>query len=178
MVPLIRDGPEAGMESLLQRLEEHEAAARGQVEWLRAQIAALSARLSAEEETLSRLGITRQTVLSVLGDDDAGVATAAAAAPDEAVPVSAADRQVLDVFAAAGPPRRARQVCQELEEGSEPRLVERTRHRLKRLVNRGVLAEPRPGLFVTAGIPRAAGPATTAQQQQQQQEQQEQEQEQ
>jgi hypothetical protein len=157
--------PGAGMDSLLQRLEEHEAAARGQVERLRAQIDSLSARLSAEEETVSRLGITRQTVLSVLGDD-AGVATAAGAAPDEAVPVSAVERRVLEVFAAAGRPLRARQVCQELEEGTEPRLVERTRHKLKHLVNRGVLAEPRPGLFVTAGL------ATTAQQQQQQQQEQ------
>src|SRR5262249_24184247 len=128
--------PGAGMDSLLQRWEEHEAAARGQVEWLRAQIASLSARLNAEEETLSRLGITRQTVLSVLGDDDAGVATPTAV-PGEAVPVSAAERRVLDVFAAAGGPLRARQVCQELQEGSEPRQVERTRHRLKRLVGQG-----------------------------------------
>jgi hypothetical protein len=51
-------------------------------------------------------------------------------------------------------------------------MVERTRHKLKRLVNRGLLAEPRPGLFVTTGTPQAAEPATTAQQQQQQQQQQ------
>jgi hypothetical protein len=150
----------SGMGSLLQRLEEHEAAARDQVERLRAQIASLSARLTGEEETLSRLGITRQTVLSVLGDDDAGVAAPAAAAPDETVPVPTADRRVLDVFAAAGQPLRVKQVCQALEEGAEPRQVERTRHKLKRLVERGLLAEPHPGLFVTASAAGAAGPAT------------------
>jgi hypothetical protein len=162
------------MDSLLQRLEEREAAARGQVERLRAQIAALSAQLAAEEQALSRLSITRQTVLSVLGDDDTGVAEPPAVAPDETVPVSAADRQVLDVFAAAGAPLRARQVCQALGNSTEPRLVERARHQLKRLVNRGLLAEPRPGLFVTTpiGTSRAVGPATTAREQQEQQEQQ------
>lgn len=156
------------MDSLLQRLEEREAAARGQVERLRAQIGALSARLSAEEQALSRLGITRQTVLSVLGEDDAGVVTSPAVVPDELVPVSAADRQVLDVFASAGQPLRAKQVCQALGDSAEPRLVERTRHQLKRLVNRGLLAEPHPGLFVAASTPQAAGPATTAQEQQEQ----------
>jgi hypothetical protein len=86
------------------------------------------------------------------------------------MPVSAEDRRVLDVFAAAGQPLRAKQVCQTLGEGTEPRQIERTRHQLKRLVDRGLLAQPQPGLFVMAGTPGAAGPAVTAQQQQQRQE--------
>jgi hypothetical protein len=93
----------SGMESLLRRLEEREATARDQVERLRAQITSLSARLAAEEDTLSRLAITRQTVLTVLGDDDtpdAGVATPPVATPpvaaDDAAPgacTSLPDRQ-------------------------------------------------------------------------------------
>jgi hypothetical protein len=152
----------SGMDSLLQRLEEREAAARDQVERLRAQITSLSAQLAAEEDTLSRLAVTRQTILTVLGGDDtvdAGVATPPVAAHD-AIPE--ASQRVLDVFAAAGQPLRAKDVCQAVGAGTDARQVERMRTRLKRLVGRGVLAEPQPGLFVIPGTAGPAGPATTA----------------
>src|SRR6266542_566953 len=51
-------------------LEAREAAARGRAEALRARIAALTEQLAGEEELLSRLGITRQTVLEILGGLD------------------------------------------------------------------------------------------------------------
>jgi len=55
-------------------LEAREAAACGRAEALRARIAELTEQLAGEEELLSRLGITRQMVLEVLGgDDDRGV---------------------------------------------------------------------------------------------------------
>lgn len=149
------------MGSLLERLEERETAVRGRAEWLRAEIASLSAELAGAEETLSQLAITRETVLSLLaGDDDRGVGVAssvAVTAADDAVGVSAADRQVLDVFSAAGGPLRAGQVCRALQSGTEHRQVERMRHRLKRMVGQRVLAEPEPGMFVMAD-PAAAGP--------------------
>jgi len=72
------------MGSLLQRLEDREAAARGRVGQLRAEIASLSAELAVVQETLSRLAITRETVLSVLAgeDEDPGMAVAGCAAGD------------------------------------------------------------------------------------------------
>jgi hypothetical protein len=51
-------------------LEAREAAARGRAEALRARIAELAEQLTAEEELLSRLGITRQMVLEILGGPD------------------------------------------------------------------------------------------------------------
>jgi hypothetical protein len=60
------------MGSLMAELEAREAAARGRAEALRAQITELTEQLAAEEELLSRLGITRQTVLEILGGDDHG----------------------------------------------------------------------------------------------------------
>jgi hypothetical protein len=51
-------------------LEAREAAARGRVEALRARIAELTEQLTAEEDLLSRLGITRQMVLEILGGGD------------------------------------------------------------------------------------------------------------
>jgi hypothetical protein len=58
------------MGSLMAELEAQEAAARGRAEALRARIAELTEQLAAEDELLSRLGITRRTVLEILGGDD------------------------------------------------------------------------------------------------------------
>ena len=58
------------MGSLMAELEAREAAARGRAEALRARIGELTEQLAAEEELLSRLGITRQTVVEVLGGGD------------------------------------------------------------------------------------------------------------
>jgi hypothetical protein len=51
-------------------LEAREAAARGRAEALRARIAELTEQLTAEEELCSRLGITRRTVVGILGGRD------------------------------------------------------------------------------------------------------------
>jgi hypothetical protein len=189
------------MGSLMAELEAREAAARGRAEALRARIAELTEQLAGEEELLSRLGITRQTVLEILGggddhqwgavegadggpggvevaqDGDAGVRAAlrlngpVARAALEAAPVAArvgvgavtvpvwqagmeeavlpvAYRDVLEVLADAARPLRARQIAAALGLGQEPRHVEGLRLKLKRLVQRGWLAEPAAGLFV------------------------------
>ena len=180
-------------------LEAREAAGQARAEALRARIAELTERLTAEEELCSRLGITRQTVLEILGggagsgwgavegvdgrpggveqDGDAGVRAAlrldgpVARAALEAAPVAArvgvgavtvpvwqagmeeavlpvAYRDVLEVLADAARPLRARQIAAALGLGQEPRHVEGLRLKLKRLVQRGWLAEPAAGLFV------------------------------
>jgi ParB-like chromosome segregation protein Spo0J len=51
-------------------LEAREAAAHARAEALRARIADLTEQLTAEEDLLSRLGITRQTVMEILGGGD------------------------------------------------------------------------------------------------------------
>ena len=187
------------MGSLMAELEAREAAARGRAEALRARIAELTGQLAAEEELLSRLGITRQTVLEVLGggddhqwgrskgadggpggvevgqDGDAGVRAAlrldgpVARAALEAAPAAArvgvgavtvpvwqagveeavlpvAYRDVLEVLADAAQPLRARQIAAALGLGGQRRSVEGLRLKVKRLVQRGWLAEPAAGL--------------------------------
>jgi hypothetical protein len=42
---------------------------------------------------------------------------------------------------------RARDLCERLDLAVTPKNIESTRHKLKRLVSLGVLAEPEPGLF-------------------------------
>jgi hypothetical protein len=56
------------MESVLDRLEEHEARARVVVERLRQEAARVAGKLASADELLSRLVITRETVLEVLGE--------------------------------------------------------------------------------------------------------------
>jgi hypothetical protein len=66
---------------------------------------------------------------------------------EEAV-LPVAYRDVLEVLADAARPLRARQIAAALGLGQEPRHVEGLRLKLKRLVQRGWLAEPAAGLFV------------------------------
>src|SRR6266540_685383 len=144
------------MGSLMAELEAREAAARGRAEVLRARIAELTEQLAAEEELLSRLGITRQTVLEILdGDDHEGAARVGGGAvtvpvwqagvAEAVLPV--AYRDVLEVLADAAKPLRARQIAAALGLGDQRRSVEGLRLKLKRLVQRGWLAEPAVGLF-------------------------------
>jgi hypothetical protein len=55
------------MESVLDRLEEYEARARVVVERLRQEAERVAGELASADESLSRLVITRETVLEVLG---------------------------------------------------------------------------------------------------------------
>jgi len=188
------------MGSLMAELEAREAAARGRAEALRARVGELTGQLAAEEELLSRLGITRQTVVEILGggdghqwgllegadgrpggveveqDGDAGVRAAlrlngpVARAALEAAPAPArvgvgavtvpvwqvgveeavlpvAYRDVLEVLADAAQPLRTRQIAAALGLGGQRGSVEGLRLKLKRLVQRGWLAESAVGLF-------------------------------
>ncbi|MEU0431899.1 hypothetical protein ABZ153_09675 [Streptomyces sp. NPDC006290] len=51
------------------------------------------------------------------------------------------------VFAAAEAPLRARQVCEAMDLEIAPNTINNTRLKLKRLVERGILAEIEQGLF-------------------------------
>ena len=170
------------MGSLLEALQARERAARANVEALQAEMDRLAERLAAEQALLGRLEITRQTVVEVLageglpGDDvvvNNPEVVGVAAAPRVAgqVPVFGQDgqvggqglpvayRDVVEVLADAGP-LRARQVCQAVGVGAEPRHREGMRIKLKRLVERGWLVETEPGLFACAvGVAKALGDA-------------------
>jgi hypothetical protein len=159
------------MGSLLERLEQREAVARRRVEGLRAEMAALTERLAAQEQLLERLEITKSMVVEVLAEEDlsqeaggraAAALTASAPPTGVQVPSFAPDgeadgrglpvayRDVVEVLADAGVPLRAMQVCQALGLGTEDRHREGMRSKLKRLVGRGWLVEATPGLFAPA----------------------------
>ena len=171
------------MGSLIDELQRREAAARAEAEELRGQIAQLTERLAGVEERLSRLVITRETVDEVLN----GAGSEAAAPPDGAAPsrvgnlspagvlavppwrpgleVSAlpeAYRDLLEVAEDAGGPLRAGQIAAAAGLSTDKAKVEGLRAKLKRLVERGWLAEEAgPGLFELAarnGTGQAAKP--------------------
>jgi hypothetical protein len=159
------------MGSLVDELHRREAAARAEAEELRGRIAELTGLLALAEERVSRLVITRQTVEEVLGEAVAD--TAPAAGPALAVPprrhrspvigvvtvppwrpgleVSVLPqeyRDLLEVAEDAGRPVRAALIAAAAGLSTDRGKVETLRGKLKRLVERGWLAEEAgPGLF-------------------------------
>src|SRR6266478_5119065 len=170
-----------GMGSLIDELRRREVAARAEAEELRGRIAELAERLAGVEERLSRLVIARETVDEVLSE--AGVNVSAAAEPAVtrppgpgrwpvigvlAVPswrtglevsVLPQDyRDLLEVAEDAGRPLRAAQIAAAAGLSTDRGKVETLRAKLKRLVERGWLAEEAgPGLFA---LPARAGNGT------------------
>ncbi|HEY6315928.1 MAG TPA: hypothetical protein VIY52_34685 [Streptosporangiaceae bacterium] len=153
------------MGSLIDELQCREAAARAEAEELRGQIAELTEQLLQAEERLSRLVITRQTVDEVLSeaDTDARPAEPEVTAPRRSpvigvvmVPswragleVSVLPREyrdLLEVAEDAGRPLRAGQIAAAAGLSTDRGKVETLRSKLKRLAERGWLAED-AGLF-------------------------------
>ncbi len=170
------------MGSLVDELQRREAAARAEAEELRRQIAQLSGCLAGVEEQLSRLVTAREVVDEVLGGTGSQVPASpspvraevtAPAGPGHrsavtgvlAVPPWRAGlevsvlpqgyRDVLEVAEDAGRPLRAAQIAAAAGLSTDRAKVEALRSKLKRLVERGWLAEEAgPGLF---GLPARNG---------------------
>jgi hypothetical protein len=168
------------MGSLIDELQRREAAARAEAEELRGRIAQLAERLAGVEEQLSRLVIAREVVDEVLGGAGAEVSPAPGqagvtvlAAPGHrsamagvlAVPPWRAGleadvlpqdyRDLLEVAEDAGRPLRAAQIAAAAGLSTDRVKVETLRSKLKRMVERGWLAEEAgPGLF---GLPARNG---------------------
>ena len=170
------------MGSLIEELEARETAARVRVEELQEQIAGLTARLEAEREAWSRLVIARETVAQVLAErPGVEVPEAAAAEPAGAASASAPRmlgvltvphwqegmtaevlpgmyRDIVEVVADAPGPVQAKQIVPRIGLPAETAKIEGTRGKLKRLVQRGWLAEATPGQFTLAHPGTAARP--------------------
>jgi hypothetical protein len=170
------------MGSLVDELQRREAAAWAEAEELRGQIAQLTERLAGVEDRLSRLVITRETVDEVLseGPEASLVAVADGTVPSRSGHLSAAGvlavppwragveasvlpqayRDLLEVAEDAGRPLRAGQIAAAAGLSTDKAKVEGLRAKLKRLVERGWLAEEAgPGLF---GLPARNGSAGEA----------------
>lgn len=94
--------------------------------------------IDAESENLR---ITRKTLLTLPLPSP----TTEPDRPD--IPDHPAYQQILTALADTGRPMRARDLCQALDLPILPKNTEGIRSKLKRLVSRGILTEPEPGLF-------------------------------
>jgi hypothetical protein len=170
-----------GMGSLIDELQRRESAARAEAEELRGRIAELAERLAGVEERLSRLMIAREMVDEVLSE--AGTGIAPTAEPEVTVPAGPGHSPVIGVLAVppwraglevsvlpqdyrdllevaedAGRPLRAAQIAASAGLSTDRGKVETLRGKLKRLVERGWLAEEAgPGLFA---LPARTGNGT------------------
>ncbi|WGP08574.1 hypothetical protein [Streptomyces sp. SH5] len=126
------------LQPLLDALGLQADAARAVADDLRAQVVDLQARLREAETHLERLAITRTTVTDLTD-------RLPAVAPD--LPEHPDYPRILAAFNHATGPLRAKDVCEALGHELQPKNVEGTRAKLKRLVKLGVLTEADVGSF-------------------------------
>lgn len=124
--------------TVLDLIAAREAAASAVLDELRQQQARLAVEVAAAESELADLATTRQTLAKILEGE--------LTAPEPAI-ISEPYQQILAVFTPSREGLRAKDVCQALGIGTEPKDTEGIRAKLKRLVNRQILAETQPGLF-------------------------------
>lgn len=141
------------MGSVLERLEQREAQARGLVEQLQAE--AVAGRLAAASESWSRLVIAREAVAEVLAElpPDIPVAGAVAGVRGTVRDVAVYAR-IRQVFEQAEGPLRVKAVCERLGLGSGKNATESVRAKLRRMVDDGQLERVQDGLFASAGAGR------------------------
>ena len=125
---------------LLGYLDQQEQDTGEEIERIDAEITELTAGRQAARERLDRLRLTRQTLLEITDPEPADRSADPTALP-------AAYQDILEVLAAAEHGLHVKDVCRALHLGEEPRHTENMRAKLKRLVGRGILTEPKPGLF-------------------------------
>ncbi|MFD7379725.1 hypothetical protein ACFY13_49095 [Streptomyces mirabilis] len=122
------------------RLDGREREIAAQAETAREKIAELTALLDGLDTAVEGIRITRKTLLEL--PDPPPPSRPAAKLPD-----NPAYQQIMAVFAAADAPLRARAVCEEMDVEIAPSNINNTRLKLKRLAERGILAETEQGLF-------------------------------
>jgi hypothetical protein len=96
---------------------------------------------------VERLATAREVVSGLVGEPTGAVAVGRDLIPDG----EGFTRRVLAVLAERGPVRCREVVAALGEDPSVARHGERVRHRLKKLVTAGRVAEPQPGLFTLTG---------------------------
>ncbi|MFJ9543976.1 hypothetical protein ACIRPX_43170 [Streptomyces sp. NPDC101225] len=129
------------VKDILEHIETHERELADQAGELRARIEELTRQLGELDAESENLRITRKTLLTLPLPSPA----AEPEAPD--IPDHPAYQQILTALADAGRSMRARDLCQALDLPILPKNTEGIRSKLKRLVSRGILIEPEPGLF-------------------------------
>lgn len=127
--------------AILDLIAEREITAGQRANGLREQITALTAELTRIDSEMADLATTRTTLRTL---------AAAEFTADDPTIASAPYQQILNVLATTPTGMRAKAICLALDVEPSPKHVESTRAKLKRMVNRQVLAEDEPGIFILA----------------------------
>jgi hypothetical protein len=137
-------------------LDERQAVCRAQMDRLREEARRIAELLDACGLELGRVATAREVVAGLSGVTGAGRERAAVSVAEDE-PEGFTD-QVLAILADRGAGARCRELAEALgQDAGVARNVERVRHRMKRLVRAGRVAEPEQGMFALAG---AGGHAT------------------
>ncbi|WP_329529971.1 hypothetical protein OG568_60165 (plasmid) [Streptomyces sp. NBC_01450] len=129
------------VKAILEHIETRERELDDQAEQFRDRIEELTRQLGELDAESENLRITRKTLLTL-------PLPSPATGPDRPdIPDHPAYQQILSALADADRPMRARDLCQALDLPILPKNTEGIRCKLKRLVSRGILIEPEPGLF-------------------------------
>jgi hypothetical protein len=132
------------------RLDAHETLLARRAAALERQLEELTAELREINRKREDLRVTRKTLIEL--DTDVPIPPQTPR-PHDALPDNPAYGEILDALHAAAGPLRARAVCEVLDLGTSATAVNGMRHKLKRMVDRGVLAEPEIGLFALRRTP-------------------------
>ncbi len=132
------------------RLDAHETLLARRAAVLEQQLEELTAELREINRKRDDLRVTRKTLIEL--DTDVPIPPQTPQLHD-ALPDNPAYGEILDALHAATGPLRARAVCEVLDLGTSATAVNGMRHKLKRMVDRGVLAEPEIGLFAIRRTP-------------------------
>ena len=122
---------------LLDKIDAREQALAREAEQARTLIDDLAARLRELDEEIDHLRITRKTLLSLASEP-----ATEPAEPPPVLPDHPAYQQILAVFADAGRPMRARDLCQALDLPIAPKNTENIRSELERLARRRASVQP------------------------------------
>ncbi|MGC4790576.1 hypothetical protein ACLQ22_22425 [Micromonospora sp. DT178] len=127
--------------TILDLIAEREATASQTANRLGEQITTLTAELAQIERELADLVTTRTTLRGL---------TAAEFTADDPTIASAPYQQILAILDTTATGMRAKDICIALGVEPSPKHVEGARAKLKRMVNRQILTEDKPGVFILA----------------------------
>ncbi|MEO3928420.1 hypothetical protein ABGB07_31800 [Micromonosporaceae bacterium B7E4] len=127
--------------TILDLIAEREATASQTANRLGEQITTLTAELAQIERELADLATTRPTLRGL---------TAAEFTADDPTIASAPYQRILTVLDTTATGMRAKDICIALGVEPSPKHVEGAHAKLKRMVNRQILTEDKPGVFTLA----------------------------